>query len=148
VPSSWVRWLALRIPASVLDNPWGVCMKASASIAGLLMLFWPKVPLPITIRSELGPYTGRLWAMLLAAGGLLGLFGYLKHHWRLEVAGLLFLATAAVVYGVVLLVGFGGAGIAAGFGFLGVCVAALLRSLTVSSAAMVGANHIEPDKGG
>jgi hypothetical protein len=143
-----VRWLALRIPASVLDNPWGICIKAGASLAGLLMLVLPAAPLPPTIRSELGAQTGRLWAILLTAGGLIGLFGYFRHHWRLEVAGLLFLATAAVVYGVVLLVGFGGAGVAAGFGFLAVFVAALLRSLTVASSGSVRANHIESDKGG
>jgi hypothetical protein len=127
---------ARLIPAVVLDQPWAIFIKALCFVSGLTTFAGPK---PGTIEATLPTPIVYGWATTLVAGSLLGLIGLgSRRRQHYEVAGLIWLGTAATVYAVTIALRFGSGGaVAAGIVFafgLSAFVRALAVYLTVELA--------------
>lgn len=138
----WPIRLALVIPEVFLDQPWGIFIKALCVISGLATFVGPQ---PGSLQESLPEEMVFLWSITLVVGALCGLIGLFQPRvWRLEVAGLIWLGTASIVYAIAIFAqaGFRGAvpgGIIMGFG-----LAALVRALAVYVTYEVARIAIEP----
>jgi hypothetical protein len=147
-PSSWPERLAHRLPTVVLDQPWAIFIKALCIVSGLTTFLGPA---PGSIESTLPRMVVYLWSATLVLGASAGLYGVLRpQHRRIEEAGLIWLGTAACVYGVTVLVQFRIAGAVPAGILLAFGLAALTRALAVHvsyaiASTAVAAGSADPD---
>lgn len=119
--------IARKLPSVVLWQPWGLFVKVLCIFSGITAFFGP----PGSITQALPPTVVLLWNITLVGGASAGLYGLLRPLPQVEVAGLIWLGTASIVYAVAIIAslglpGFVAAGIVGAFG-----LAALVRALAV-----------------
>lgn len=121
--------LARAIPTTVLEQPWAVFIKSLCVVSGLTTFAGPA---PGSIESTLPEPVVYAWATTLVMGASASLYGLLRARGhRLEIAGLIWLGTASLVYAGTLVVRLdAGSAVAAGIVF-GFGLAALTRALAV-----------------
>lgn len=124
----WPVRIARHIPAIVLAEPWAIFIKALCILSGLTALFGPE---PGAIGRELPHWSALLWAVILVAGASSALYGLLRPQTAVEVAGLIWLGTAALVYAGAILLRFQLSSVVGGSMVLGFGLAALTRALAV-----------------
>jgi len=128
-PAQWPFRLAHKLPPVLLDQPWALFIKALCLISGATTFVGPA---PGSIEATLPAPVVYLWSATLVIGASAGLYGLLRPHaWRVEIAGLIWLGTASVVYGLALLVRFQLDGAVATAIVVGFGAAALTRALAV-----------------
>lgn len=121
--------LSRLLPTVVLEQPWAIFIKALCILSGVTTFAGPA---PGSIEAVLPRPIVYLWSSTLVLGAAAALWGLLRPRARrLEIAGLIWLGTAACVYAATIWLrfGLGGAipsGIVGGFG-----TAALIRALAV-----------------
>lgn len=120
--------IARRIPPVLLNEPWAIFVKSLCVASGSATLAGPP---PGSLEDNLPRAMVTLWSITLICGGLAGLIGLLSSTRRLEVAGLVWLGTAALVYAAAVLVTRGFVAAFAGSMVLAFGLAALTRALAV-----------------
>jgi hypothetical protein len=126
---SWARKIARMLPPVVLNQPWAIFIKSLCIFSGFSTFLGPP---PGSIESVLPGPIVYLWASTLIAGASAALFGLLRPaHRRIELAGLIWLGTAAIVYAVTLTTRAAAGGAVPGGIVLGFGLAALVRALAV-----------------
>jgi hypothetical protein len=127
--TGWPNRVALHLPPVLLDQPWGIFIKFLCIVSGLATFVGPR---PGSLEATLPQALVFLWSFTLVLGASFALWGLLRPKvWRLEVAGLIWLGTASIVYGVAILANAGFKGAVPGCIILGFGLAALVRSLAV-----------------
>lgn len=125
----WPNRIALHLPPVLLDQPWGIFIKALCIISGLATFVGPQ---PGSLEATLPRVLVYLWSATLVLGASFGLWGLIRPKaWRLEIAGLIWLGTASIVYALAILFHAGIKGAVPGAIILGFGLAALVRSLAV-----------------
>lgn len=126
---SWAVRVARHIPTIVLAEPWAIFIKSLCIVSGLTTFAGPA---PGSIEQALPPLAAYGWAVTLVAGAGSALYGLLRpRSQRIEISGLIWLGTAAVVYALAILLRFRIDGLIAGGIVLGFGAAALVRALAV-----------------
>lgn len=120
--------IARHIPPAVLAEPWAIFVKALCVASGLTTLAGPA---PGSLEDTLPQVMVTIWSVTLVCGGAAGLAGLLTTTRRLEVAGLLWLGTAAMVYALTILITRGLVGAVPGGIVLAFGLAAFVRALAV-----------------
>lgn len=127
--TGWPNRVALHLPPILLDQPWGIFVKVLCVISGLGTFVGPQ---PGSLEATLPRALVFLWSITLVLGATFALCGLFRPKvWRLEVAGLIWLGTASIVYGVAILAHAGWSGAVPGSIILGFGLASLVRSLAV-----------------
>jgi hypothetical protein len=125
----WQYRVSRLIPTAVLEQPWAIFIKGLCIISGLTTFAGPK---PGTVESSLPGPVVYVWAATLVLGALFGLVGLLHPRWQqLEVAGLIWLGTAALVYAATIGVRFRADGMVAASIVAAFGMAAFVRALAV-----------------
>lgn len=125
----WPFRLARLLPPILLEQPWAIFVKGLCIVSGLTTFFGPQ---PGSIQALLSRPVQVGWSVCLVAGAACGLWGMLRPaFWRVEVTGLIWLGTAAIVYAITIMLRFGLAGVIAGGITLGLGLAAMVRALAV-----------------
>lgn len=128
-PARWPFRLAHRLPTVVLDQPWAIFIKGLCVLSGLTTFLGPA---PGSIESTLPVPVVYVWSATLVLGATAGLYGMLRPAaWLVEVAGLIWLGTAALVYGLTVLVQFRLDGAVPASILVAFGLAALTRALAV-----------------
>lgn len=125
-----VRWLVQRVPEPILASPERVLINFACILIGTaafvgarpgsLLALWPR-------------WVAYEWAFAMLLGGTFALVGFWRHRRSIARLGYLLICVASLVYGIGVLVVFGGQGVASGVIFLGIAVAKALR-LVLGSA--------------
>ena len=125
---SWPVRIARHIPALVLEQPWALFVKSLCLVSGLTTFLGR----PGSIEATFPGWVQLAWSLTLVCGAVAGLAGLLRPRWRsVEVAGLVWLGTAALVYGAAVLLRFRLEGVVAGSIVVAFGAAALVRALAV-----------------
>jgi hypothetical protein len=139
----WPHRIARRIPAVILEQPWALFVMGLCVISGMTTFLGPA---PGSIETTLPRFVVYLWSGTLVAGASAGLVGLLRPNLRrVELAGLVWLGTAAIVYGATIMLRFGLGGIVPGSIVLGFGAAALVRALAVYVAYEVARRVTHPE---
>lgn len=127
--NAWPNRIARRIPPIVLEQPWGIFVKSLCIVTGLSTFAGPK---PGSLAAALPPSVVYLWSITLVLGSACALYGLFRPKARrVEIAGLIWLGTASIVYAVAIFGTLNVAGFIAGGIVLGFGLAALVRALAV-----------------
>lgn len=128
-PKAWQLRLARHLPTIVLTEPWALFIKGLCIISGLTTFVGPA---PGSIQAQLPQLVVTLWSITLVGGALTSLIGLFKTTlWRLEISGLIWLGTAALVYAACIATRFRVDGAVATGIIVGFGLAALFRALGV-----------------
>lgn len=112
-----------------LYQPWGVFIKTLCVITGLASFIGPS---PGSIEAALPHILVLIWSVTLITGALCGLYGLFRPRaYRVEIAGLIWLGTASIVYAIAILAHVGISGAVPGGIIMGFGLAALVRALAV-----------------
>jgi hypothetical protein len=115
----------------VLAEPWAIFVKALCIASGITALAGPR---PGSLSAILPPALVMVWNLTLVLGAALSLVGLLRVHLRLEVAGLIWLGTASLVYAVAIALRFGLSGVVAAAIVAAFALAAFTRCLALYAA--------------
>lgn len=125
----WPTLVARHIPAVVLAEPWAFFVKSLCIVSGLSTFVGPA---PGSIDAALPPALVFLWSATLVGGSAAALYGLVRpNRQRVEITGLIWLGTAAVVYAAAILAAFRLDGLVAAGIVLAFGLAALIRALAV-----------------
>jgi hypothetical protein len=129
VRRGWPSRVARVLPPIVLYEPWALFIKGLCIVSGLSTFAGPK---PGSIEASLPQGWVYAWSACLVIGATAGLYGLLRpEQRRVEIAGLIWLGTASLVYGVTIAARFqAGGAVAAGI-VLAFAFAAFFRALGV-----------------
>lgn len=139
----WPNRIARRLPAVLLAEPWAFFVKSLCIVSGLTTFVGPA---PGSIEQVLPAPLVYLWSATLVLGASAGLYGLARPGARrIEITGLIWLGTAALVYAGAIALRAGLAGMVPASIVLAFGMAALIRALAVYLAYEIAVRAATPE---